>query len=365
MDNSIKNGKENDLISECKNAALKISKKSLDEYEIYGFSASHNEIELYKGDVENLSFSDTKGIGFRIFKNKKMGYSYTSNFDENAIDDCIARAVENAEISDADEFNYLPDPSEFVISSSTVDRDLLYSKDFGSFSTEDKIAITKELEKISLKKDCRVSGINNLTYSDMSSLTLIMNSRGLFDHYRTTSAFTYLSVISKGGTEEISTGDYFGYARDLSGFNIENIAENAVMRSVTLLGARKIKSVTADLLIDPFVGAQFLQFISDTVSADAVQKGKSLFKDKLNKPVFSISLNIFDDGTLKNGLSSKPFDGEGVPKGRTAVFENGNLATFLYNSYTARKDGRSSTGNAVRASYKSPPQTGVSNFYIE
>ena len=132
-----------------------------------------------------------------------------------------------------------------------------------------------------------------------------------------------------------------------------------------LLGAKKIKSVKTDLLIDPFVGAQFLQVISDVLSADAVQKGKSLFRDRLNTDIFSINLNIFDDGTLKDGLSSKPFDGEGVPKGRTAIFKNGKLKTYLYNSYTARKDGRLSTGNAVRASYKSPPQKGVSNFYLE
>ena len=156
MEKSLKGDLKESLILYCRKAETVISKKSVDEYEIYGFSASHNEIELYKEKVENLSFSDTKGIGIRIFKNKKMGYSYTSNFDNNALNDCIERAVENAEISDADDFNYLPSPDEFVRDLKLVDRESLYSKRFESFSIEDKIETSRSLERTAVKKDRRI-----------------------------------------------------------------------------------------------------------------------------------------------------------------------------------------------------------------
>jgi len=139
----------------------------------------------------------------------------------------------------------------------------------------------------------------------------------------------------------------------------------AVKRSTSLLGAKKIRSTKMDLLLDSFVSAQLLQVIAGILAADSVQKGKSLFKGQLGAKIFTADINIIDDGTLEKGLSSKPFDAEGVPKGRTAVFNNGILKTYLYNTYTARKDNTLSTGNAVRASYKSSPQTGISNFYLE
>ena len=95
-----------------------------------------------------------------------------------------------------------------------------------------------------------------------------------------------------------------------------------------------------------------------------MQKGKSLFRDKIGEKIFSIDIDIFDDGTIPSGLSSRPFDGEGVFKGKTEVFEKGSLKTFLHNIYTARKDKVLSTGNASRASYRSTPGVGLSNFYI-
>ena len=105
--------------------------------------------------------------------------------------------------------------------------------------------------------------------------------------------------------------------------------------------------------------------MAGVLAADEVQKGKSLFKDKIGTKVFSKDVTIMDDGTLIDGLASRPFDGEGVPKGKTLVFDGGVLLTYLYDVNSARKDKKLTTGNAVRASYRSSPQIGVSNFYIK
>ena len=347
----------------CEKACSLAGKKAA-EYEVYGVESTHNEAEIFNGNIESLSFSDTKGIGIRIFKKGKTGYAYTSNLDENEIIACVDKAVENAGISTYDIYNYLPSQKDYLYPGDTVNRKALFSENFDSFTIEQKIELGKKLESSAKSIDKRVSAVSDLIYDDVCSNTVIMNSNGFNDSYKSTSAFIYIGIISRNNSDT-STGDYFGYARDLSFFNIEEIAEMAVKRSTSLLGAKKIKSTKMDLLLDPFVSAQLLQVLAGILTADSVQKGKSLFKGHLGKKIFTADINIIDDGTLEKGLSSKPFDAEGVPKGRTVVFENGVLQTYLYNTYTARKDSTLSTGNSVRASYKSSPQTGISNFYLQ
>jgi PmbA protein len=360
----IKNKKDKSLAQFCKDASLKIKKLEIDEFEIYGASSTHNELEIFNGQIDNLSFAETKGIGIRIFKDKRVGYSYTSILDEYNIEKCIDRSFSNSKITFQDEFNYLPVESEFKNKKDIIDKKILFSEDFFNFDIKQKIQLTKELEILAKKKDKRVTGVNNLIYDDSLDEVMILNSTGFFDSYKTTSAFIYISVISKE-KDDTSTGDFFGYKRSPGEFNLEEIASNAVKRSISILGGKKVKSQIVDIILDPFIAAQFLGIIAGIVTADTVQKGKSLLKDKIGEKIFKDEFDIIDDGNLSYGLASKPFDGEGVPKSKTVVFENGILKTYLYDSYTARKYKKFSTGNAVRASYKSIPEVGVSNFYLK
>ena len=91
----------------------------MDEFEVYGDSSLNNEIEIFSGNVENLSFSDTRGIGIRVFKNNRMGYAYSSNLTEEAIDDCIKKAIENSSFTAEDEYNSLPKSNEFLYPENT------------------------------------------------------------------------------------------------------------------------------------------------------------------------------------------------------------------------------------------------------
>ncbi|MGB9793241.1 MAG: metallopeptidase TldD-related protein, partial [Thermacetogeniaceae bacterium] len=115
---------------------------------------------------------------------------------------------------------------------------------------------------------------------------------------------------------------------------------------------------------DPYVVTNFLGLIASTLLADAVQKGRSLFAGRIGQRVASEGVTIVDDGTLPGGLMSSPFDGEGVPSQKTILIANGELLGFLHNSYTGRREGVPSTGNAKRASFKSPPEVGITNFYL-
>ncbi|MBE3090670.1 MAG: TldD/PmbA family protein [Actinobacteria bacterium] len=352
------------LIKICKDAAFRINKYKVDEFEIFTASSVENEIEIFKEKIETLSFSDSIGIGIRIFNDKSIGYAYTTVLDEVSIEDCIRKAVSNCKITGREDYNYLPREEEFTFKQKLIGDKSLFREDFLDYDIESKVTLAKRLETLTKSKDTRIVDIDNVMYNDSIYETAILNSAGFCDRYKTTTCFIYINAISKQNGDT-STGDFFGCGRAPGDLDLEEVAEKAARRSVSILGGRKIKSQRVDLLLDPVVSAQLLGIIAESLTADSVQKRKSLFEGKIGKKIFSIDVNIFDDGTIPDGLSSKPFDGEGVIKGKTCVFEDGYLKTYLYNTYTARKDKTLSTGNAVRASYRSTPEVGITNFYME
>ena len=118
-------------------------------------------------------------------------------------------------------------------------------------------------------------------------------------------------------------------------------------------------------MLDAFVAASFFGFIGAMLSADAVQRGRSLFADREGDEIADPVLALVDDGTLSDGPASAPFDGEGSPTRRTPLIEGGRLLTFLFDVRTARHVGRSTTGNAHRGSYRSPPGVGTTNLVLE
>ncbi|MES0341862.1 MAG: TldD/PmbA family protein [Candidatus Humimicrobiaceae bacterium] len=347
----------------CSDTAAKIPSGSADQWEIFAARSLENEIDVFNGEIDTLSFSDSTGIGIRIFKDDSIGYAYTAVLEEDAIRDTIKKALDNSKITKKDKLNYLPTKKDHKYSKNQVDKKILFDKDYLKVSITEKIEMAKELEILTKKADSRVSGVTNVMYSDGISEVAILNSNGLSDSYNTTIALVYVNAISRKG-EDASTGDYFGISRNPSDIGLAEIAAKAAERSVSILGGKKIRSQSLDIVLDPMVAAQFLAIIASTLNADSVQKGKSLFSDRIGKKIFDIEADIFDDGTLPSGLASRPFDGEGVIKGKTSVFEKGVLKTYLYDTYTARKDKTLSTGNATRASYRSASSVGTSNFYM-
>ena len=165
--------------------------------------------------------------------------------------------------------------------------------------------------------------------------------------------------------EDNQTGFALQYRLKFAELDPETVGREAAEKAVRMLGAKQIGTQRVPVLFDPYVATSFLGVLAPALTAEAVQKGKSLFAQKIGQPVGSNVLTLVDDGTLPNGIASAPFDGEGVPSSRTVLIENGELKTYLYNTYTAARDGVSSTGNGVRGSFKSTPEVGTTNFFIQ
>jgi PmbA protein len=146
--------------------------------------------------------------------------------------------------------------------------------------------------------------------------------------------------------------------------NPEEIGKVAAQRALRRLGARKAKTSKVPIIFDPLVARALLESIADAVNGDSIYRGASFLAGKLGEKIAGDNVTIVDDGTTRGGFGSSPFDGEGIPTRRTVIIENGQLKSYLLNTYTAKKLKLATTGNASRG-LAGTPGIGVGNFFLE
>jgi PmbA protein len=132
-----------------------------------------------------------------------------------------------------------------------------------------------------------------------------------------------------------------------------------------MLGARTIPSMRVPVVLDSRVAGEFLELLAPSFSAENLFKGKSLLKGRQGERLFPETLAIRDDGTLRGGMATAPFDGEGVAMEDTPLVTGGVVRGFLYDTIYAARMGAVSTGNSDRAGVKGVPHLGISNLFIE
>jgi len=209
-----------------------------------------------------------------------------------------------------------------------------------------------------------VTQVETATYSDAEGSVALANSRGFSAGYDATQAWAYASAFAGEGAD-LMTGLGVDLGRDPAALDPEAIGGEAADRALALVGARQPESRRCPVVLDAFVAASFIGFIGSMLSADAVQRGRSLFAGKEGDEIADRALVVTDDATDPEGPASAPFDGEGSASRRTPLIGDGRLLTFLFDVRTARRAGRSTTANASRGSYRSPPSVGTTNLVLE
>lgn len=325
--------------------------------EVYISKGKELTIEVANGQVEALKNAEEHGLGIRVLVDHRLGYAYTSDFSPAALEATLTQAIKNAEKTHPDPHYRLPDP---VIDHRELE---LYDPEITATSIEHKINLALAIEKAAREYDPRVKITENCTYQDSQYQVILANSQGILCSYQGAYCGCYAYVVAEED-EDAQTGFGMQFDLKIAALDPIKVGKEAAAKAVRMLNASHIKTQKAPVVFDPYVATNFLGVLAPALSADAVQKGKSLFAGKVGQPVCSSLINIVDDGALPGGLMSAPFDGEGVSTGRTVLVERGVLKGYLHNTYTAAKDGVSSTGNAVR-SFKSTPEVGTTNFYIE
>lgn len=312
-------------------------------------------------EVESLKEAGSRGAGLRILKGARTGSAYTSDLTVEGIRRMVASAIELAEITTEDPHAGLPDPSEL----GTLSGDLrLYSDDIAQLETAHKIELAKKAEAAALDSDARISNSEGASFDTHLGRRIFANSRGFAGEYRTSSCSLSASLVAR--QRDSMERDYWhSIARRFSDLeDAEQIGRIAAQRTLRRLGAIKVATQRVPVIFEPRTARSLLDHIFEAVHGGAIYKQESFLAGKLGEKIAAGNLTIVDDGTIPGLFGSSPFDDEGVPSRRTVVIEHGVLRNYLLNTYTARKLGMKTTGNASRG-LSGNAGIGHGNFYAE
>ncbi len=347
----------------------KAVKRGCDAAEVFIETAKQLSVEARDGRIEALESSRDFGIALRVIKNQKLGFSFTT--DSVGIDlstgqagsyrdragDIVDMAVNSADWTSEDKYVDIPDynpPADVLV----LDEKIKNIKE------DDVIKNALLLEKTALDFDTRIKKVRKAEIALATADTTIFNSRGVNFSYESGYFTASVSALASD-RQDSQMGFDFAASRRLSDIDFVSVAQGASKMAIDLLGAKTISAVKAPVILEPSVASDFLSIFSASLSAEAVQKKRSFLAGKAGKTITSPIVDIVDDGIMPWGLGTKPVDDEGVPTLKKVIVSKGRLTGFMHNTYTAKKQGVASTGNAARASFKSLPGIGVTNFYIE
>ncbi|MGH2568193.1 MAG: TldD/PmbA family protein [Bacteroidota bacterium] len=338
-------------------------KAGADEADVYLRVGREFEVTIRAGQIELLKQAQAKGVGVRVFTEKRMAFSHTTDFSDHTLGELVDNTVRMARHATQDHFHGLPEQVTKPVESRLNQLDLV-DPGFDNLSTEQKIALAREMEQAALRYDKRVKLVEGASFSDSAAEVFLANSRGFSGTYAGTGSSLVCSVIAEeNGNKEANY--WYSSKRFFSDHQSpESIGTRAAERAVKMLNARTVPSGKYPVVFDPLLAASFLGFIAAALNGETVFRKMSFLTEKLGERIGSDLLTIIDDGTMPRGFGSKPFDGEGMPTRRKVVVEKGILKSYLYDSCTARKARTESTGNAARGT-SSTPRISPLNFYVE
>jgi PmbA protein len=324
---------------------LKKLSKRVDEVEIFCLDAKSATIKTKKLSIDSFKEKQSSGFGIRVIKNKKMGFYFTNSLDSRAAD----MAVKVSKVAQRDEHISLPSKQVYKNNSSTN----------VEMNVEEGIRMAEEL--VSTSSDFKNVKSTTGTISWNTSKTILVNSHDVYGEKTDFTLSTFLGTVAKGS--EPSTGFHFEVSRQKD-INALEVGKTAFQLAKDSLNAKSLETRKRRIILRPMAVAELLEYtLIPSFSADNIQRGRSKLDGLIGTEVFG-GVNIVDDATISDGLMSEKFDDEGVIAQKTNLIDDGVLQGFLYDVYTANKDGRESTGNGTRAGYTTLLGVGPSNFLV-
>ena len=339
--------------------AVKIAlKRGADEAEAFGYQGLTTNVVIERGQIARSSRIIDRGLGVRTIVNKAVGFSYTNILDSKSVmEETIVRAISSAKASKPDkDWHGLPDKKSYGIAKGVYDSKVAH------LSSEDLVDVASTMLDAA-ETDKRVLPIEGGAGASHLFMN-VANSNGVAVSDMGTVIQCTLETIAKEGSEVTPVCFEFAIERSYE-VDPEWVGKEATRLAVSALKAKRVETKMLDVIFTQFALQQLLYFtLINAVKADFVQRNQSAFKGKIGEKVASEKVTIYDDGLLEGGIRTWKFDGEGIPQQTTPIIEKGVLQNFLYDNYTAKKEGRESTGNATRAGYLSTPSIEATNFHL-
>jgi PmbA protein len=350
----------NTMISLAENAVKTALNNGATEAEAYVYEGQASNIGIELGQISKTNRIIDRGLGIRVIANKAIGFAYTNIMDDTkTVESTVAGALSAAKASKPDpNWTGLPHKKPYADIKKTFDKKIVAQ------SVEDLVKVASTMLDAAEQVDKRVYPIEGGVGSAYIA-NAIANSNGITGFDRGTIMECSLATLAKEGNAVTPVCFEFNASRN---YNLDPVwvGKEAAKLSLSALNTKSVETKAGKVILTQFALQDLLAYtLINAIKADSVQRDQSPFKDKIGEKVASENLTICDDGLFVGGLRTGAFDGEGVPQQKTMVIEKGVLRNFLYDNYSAKKDGKESTGNALRAGYLSTPSISTTNFHIQ
>jgi len=344
-----------DILKKAVNLALK---QGASQAEAIGTTTITRSVDIEKWEVKQATTKRSGGIGVRVVVDGRIGFASAENTSRESLEDVVKRALDVAKArGPLPGFKSLPEPSQIP----KVEG--IYCDWTASLSLDMLIKEAQETINLVTDLDSRVKTISGGLGLSIWE-TGIVNSLGVEGLQKgTAAALSIFAVAEEAGVQ--TSGFEFQRERSFKKIDLDHVAKGAVKSAIAQLKPSKINAGDYEVLLDPIAVSMLLSTtFARAICADNVQDKRSFLTGKLGQEIATPSLTIVDDALIPGGLSSRRFDGEGVPSQRLTVVDKGILASYLYNTYTAQREGRDSTGHAAR-NYSSEPSVAPTNLVLK
>ena len=300
------------------------------------------DVTVRLGEVETIEHNRDKGLGITVYIGQKRGNASTTDLSREAIERTVKAALAIAKYTAIDEFAGLPD-ADRLARPPIADFGLYYP---WKLSVDDAIEMGKRIEAAAFAVDKRINNSEGASVSISESDFIYANSAGFLGGYPSTRHSASCSMIA-AGKNGMQRDYWYAVARDEHGLeSAEAIGRRAGERTVARLDAKKIASCEVPVLFEAPVASGLIGSFVGAVSGSALYRKSSFLQDSIGKSVFSPLVTIREDPAIRGGLASGPFDAEGVATVARDVVKDGVVQGYFLATYSARKLGMISTGNA-------------------
>jgi PmbA protein len=339
-------------------AVRKLEQLNPDEFELFFQHRTSTKIDSKNQKTDSLSRSEDVGLAVRLIKDKRLGFSFTTSLENEAIHRAIESAFEIATFMPEDPFNGF-----YSFGSAIYPHVDNFDPTGIAAPMSRKIELARDLEALCKKTDPRVTTVRSASVSENISKIHLVDSNGEHIEHQSTLYSASITCKAEEGGDSQMGGD-FGFSNFLDSLDINKVGRQAAQWATELLQAKGAPTMQCPAIFRNSVVADLIDFLSASFSAEQIDKGKSMLADKRGQMVFSERVHLIDDGLMPGGLATSPFDGEGVPCRKTILVDGGFVAGRLSDCYYGRKFSTEPTGSSGRG-IKGPPSIGFSNLYLQ
>ena len=322
------------------------------------------ETRVRDREIEFVKQARERGLGIRAFVNGGAGLrvavTSTSDLATEVIDRMAEETVALARATAPDPSAGLPEEG---FPDALPDLGLLDPAD-REVGVEARIERARQAEAAARACDARITNSEGSEASSAFSCVTLGNSRGFLASYESARHGLFSMPVASDG-KGMQTDHWTTVGRRLADLEApEAVGREAARRALRRLGARRVPTAEVPVIFEPMTARSLVGNLVGCLSGYAVYREASFLAGRLGEEVASPLVTVIDDGRLPGGLGSKPFDGEGLPTRRNVVVQGGRLESYLLDTYSARKLGLASTGNASRG-VGSGPGVATTNLWLE